>query len=110
MGLVEGFAIEKIVENIKEKTITKKEKGDINLPNFKILPSISGFSSGPTGIGHLMGIAITFIALYFYFRCNWTIKGKFSLNASNLSDKILGFLVSCCCSICYIAYHLAVPC
>ena len=32
---------------------------------------------------------LTLAALYFYFKCNWSIKGKFSFNASfTLFDKI----------------------
>ena len=58
----------------------------------------------------IVDIFISLFALYLYFKCNWVKKGKFNPNVSSASDKIIGFLSSCCCSICYIAYHLAVPC
>ena len=45
----------------------------------------------------LIQTIVLFYALYLSFKCN---KG-FHLG---------GFLVACCCSPCYIAYRLAVPC
>ena len=111
MGIIEGFAIEGFFRDWKsEEKGSKGNKVTVNENIYQTIPFISGFSFGPSGIGHLIGIAITILALYFYFKCNWTKKGKFSVNASNVSDKIVGFLVSCCCSICYVAYHLAIPC
>lgn len=53
---------------------------------------------------------LTIAALYFYFKCNWSIKGKFSFNASSIFDKILGFIFSLLFSTFYVAYHLAIPC
>jgi hypothetical protein len=43
----------------------------------------------------IINIVICFTAFYFVFKCG----GHF-----------LDFIAACCCSICYIAYRLAVPC
>lgn len=51
----------------------------------------------------LVDLALVILALYFYFKCNFGKK-------SSVSDKVLGFLAACCCNVCYVAYHLAVPC
>ena len=56
-------------------------------------------------IFRIIDVILVLFALYLYFKCNYAKGAK-----SNLSDKVLGFLGSCCCSVCYIAYHLAVPC
>ena len=95
MGLFEGF----VVSGINAKN-SDKEK----LPN-NMNVNLEGY-----GIGTFINVLLTGLALYFYFKCNWSKGGKFSVKASNLTDKLLGFLASCCCSICYIAYHLAIPC
>ena len=51
----------------------------------------------------LLDLVLVILAFYFYFKCNFGKK-------TTVSDKVLGFLAACCCNICYIAYHLAVPC
>ena len=112
MGIFEGMLVEGFlnVDNSGSGNTITKKNGEVTINNRPASAlEISGMSLG-WGLGHLIGIAITILALYFYFKCNWTKKGKFSVNASNVSDKIVGFLVSCCCSICYVAYHLAIPC
>ena len=59
------------------------------------------FSTGSNGgsmasaIIGVMNIVICITAFYFVFKCG----GKF-----------LDFIAACCCSVCYIAYRLAVPC
>jgi hypothetical protein len=98
LNLTEGFA-----DNFGNNN-TVVNKGDKAKPGDFLELGVSW------GIGTLINILITLLALYFYFKCNWSKGGKFSVKASNLTDKLLGFLASCCCSICYIAYHLAIPC
>ena len=103
MGFIEGFAI----EGLNGNTIAGKDKVNNGRPASPF--EMAGISFG-WGIGTIINIVITIMALYFYIKCNWSKKGKFSMNVGNISDKILGFLASCCCSICYVAYHLAIPC
>jgi len=55
-------------------------------------------SSNP--IMNIIGTIICIAALYFAFKCK-TPDG---------SVDILQILVACCCSPCYLAYRLAVPC
>jgi hypothetical protein len=109
MGVIEGFALEGFFDgNLNNRIVRKNGESTIN--GRPVTPfEMAGLSFG-WSIGTIINIVITFLALYFYFKCNWSKKGKFSMNVSNISDKILGFLVSCCCSICYVAYHLAIPC
>lgn len=95
MGVIESF----VVSGINAKN-SDKEK----------LPNNMNVNLEGNRIGIFINILLTGLALYFYFKCNWSKGGKFSVKASNLTDKLLGFLASCCCSICYIAYHLAIPC
>lgn len=110
MGIIEGFALEGFDGKILSGNTITERKGKVDINNRPATPlEMAGLSFG-WGIGTIINIAITILALYFYFKCNWSKKGKFSMKASNISDKILGFLVSCCCSICYVAYHLAIPC
>ena len=100
MGVIEGLFLSNSVEGFKSDKSDKEN----NFPkNMNV--NLEGY-----GIGTLINILLTGVALYFYFKCNWSKGGKFSVKASNLTDKLLGFLASCCCSICYIAYHLAIPC
>ena len=112
MGL-EGFILfegNNITEGQKCKSKEGFKDNQIVINGKEIDPhNFMGLSVG-WGIGTVINICITILALYFYFKCNWSKKGKFSTNVSSISDKILGFLVSCCCSICYVAYHLAIPC
>jgi hypothetical protein len=56
-------------------------------------------------IFRVVDVVLALFALYLYFKCNYAKGTK-----SSLSDKVLGFLGACCCHMCYIAYHLAVPC
>ena len=99
MGVIEGLFLNKTEEGFKS------DKSDDNRFSQHMDFNLTGY-----GIGTLINILLTGVALYFYFKCNWSKGGKFSVKASNLTDKLLGFLASCCCSICYIAYHLAIPC
>ena len=63
------------------------------------------FGIGMIALLKVLDIAIWLIALYFYFKCNWGKGTK-----KQLSEKVLQFLAAICCSPCYIAYHVAIPC
>ena len=109
MGVIEGFAIEGLNGFLSGNTITQKDGETTINGRPATIFEMTGLSLGWL-IGTIINVGITILAIYFYFKCNWSKKGKFSMKASSTSDKILGFLVSCCCSICYVAYHLAIPC
>jgi hypothetical protein len=85
-----------IAEKIKP-LITKEKFGGQHQVEHENVRHLSTKSSGSvTGIiMSIINIAICFTAFYFVFKCG----GHF-----------LDFIAACCCSICYIAYRLAVPC
>lgn len=81
---------------IPETDLGKKVKSLYTNETFVNSRSNSGSGAG---IGFLIYIIINmvicFTAFYFVFKCG----GHF-----------LDFLAACCCSLCYVAYRLAVPC
>jgi len=79
--------------------VTKNDK-DAN-----VNPIVPIFGISMVVLLKVLDIAIGLIALYFYFKCNWGKGSK-----KNISAKILQLLAALCCSPCYIAYHVAVPC
>ena len=111
MGIIEGFAVEGFLSQngfnnmFNNKTITEKDNVNKGLTTAGIL----GFEFA-WGIGTIINIGITLLSIYFYIKCNWSKKGKFNMNVGSVSDKIVGFLAACCCSMFYVAYHLVVPC
>ncbi len=54
-------------------------------------------SSSSSGLAIIMifNSLISLVAFYFVFKCG----GKF-----------MDFIAACCCSMCYVAYRLAIPC
>jgi hypothetical protein len=51
------------------------------------------------GIMGIINLILCLIAFYFVYKCWYISKNIF-----------LDFISACCCSLCYIAYRLAVPC
>ena len=85
-----------IAEKIKP-LITKEKFGGEDHDEHKTIEHFSTKSSGSVSgiIMSIINMVICFTAFYFVFKCG----GHF-----------LDFIAACCCSICYIAYRLAVPC
>ena len=79
--------------------VTKNDK------EYKVNPVVPIFGISMVFLLKVLDIAIGFTALYFYFKCNWAKGSK-----KNISAKILQLLAALCCSPCYIAYHVAIPC
>ena len=81
----------------KIKPLITKEKFGGEHDEYKTGNHLSTKSSGSVSgiIMSIINMVICFTAFYFVFKCG----GHF-----------LDFLAACCCSICYIAYRLAVPC
>jgi hypothetical protein len=56
--------------------------------------------SGSSSLSNLLGTIILVAALYYAFKCKTPTGGI----------DIVQMLLACCCSPCYLAYRIAVPC
>ena len=77
----------------------KKMNGDDT-----VLTTVNKYST-LISVARIIDICMGFLALYFYFKCNFA-KGV----RKSVSRKVLEFFAACCCHAFYAIYHIAVPC